>query len=304
MSGLARITGIAFARADGPGDVVIETTRPELLVGCVALVAHPDDERYQPLFGTTVRTPLFDVEVPVVAHALAEPEKGTGIAMICTFGDTTDVIWWRELQLPDPGDHRPRRPLRLRGARMAGRPMRRREAYGQLAGKTVRRRPARSWSSCSTRPARSTASPEQITHPVKFYEKGDRPLEIVTTRQWYIRNGGRSAELRDALLARGRELAWHPPYMRQRYENWVDGLNGDWLVSRQRFFGVPVPALVPARRRTAPPKYDDPLLPDDASLPDRPAVARPARVTSTTSAAGPAASSATPTSWTPGPRRR
>ena len=82
------------------GTVEIETTRPELLAACVALVAHPDDERYRPLFGSTVVTPLFGVEVPVVAHKLAEPDKGTGIAMICTFGDTTDVTWWRELDLP------------------------------------------------------------------------------------------------------------------------------------------------------------------------------------------------------------
>src|SRR5581483_6285819 len=81
-------------------DLEIETTRPELIPACVALVAHPDDARYQPRFGTTVRSPLFNVEVPVVAHELADPEKGTGIAMICTFGDQTDVTWWRELNLP------------------------------------------------------------------------------------------------------------------------------------------------------------------------------------------------------------
>ncbi len=96
---------IAFARvgengADGNGAIEIDTTRPELLAACVALVAHPDDERYQPLFGTTVRTPLYGVEVPVHAHELAQPDKGTGIAMICTFGDTSDVTWWRELNLP------------------------------------------------------------------------------------------------------------------------------------------------------------------------------------------------------------
>ena len=84
---------------------------------------------------------------------------------------------------------------------------------------------------------------------MKFYEKGDRPLEIVTTRQWYIRNGGRDADLRDALLARGREIQWVPEHMRHRYENWVDGLNGDWLISRQRFFGVPFPVWYRARRR-------------------------------------------------------
>src|SRR4051812_827666 len=90
---------LAFHRTDGGGDIVIATTRPELLVSCVALVAHPDDERFQPLFGTSVTTPVFGVQVPVLAHHLAEPDKGTGIAMICTFGDLTDVIWWRELQL-------------------------------------------------------------------------------------------------------------------------------------------------------------------------------------------------------------
>ena len=91
---------LRFHRHDGVGDLLIDTTRPELLAACVAVVAHPDDDRYQPLFGTEVITPLYGVSVPVVAHRLADPEKGTGIAMICTFGDTTDVVWWRELQLP------------------------------------------------------------------------------------------------------------------------------------------------------------------------------------------------------------
>ena len=83
--------------------------------------------------------------------------------------------------------------------------------------------------------------PKPFTHAVKFYEKGDRPLEIVSTRQWYVRNGARDAALRDKLIALGAEMSWHPEFMRVRYENWVDGLTGDWLVSRQRFFGVPIP---------------------------------------------------------------
>ena len=101
---------------------------------------------------------------------------------------------------------------------------------------------------------------------MKFYEKGDRPLEIVTTRQWYVRNGGRDPDLRDALLGRGRELHWHPPSMRVRYENWVEGLNGDWLISRQRFFGVPIPIWYPVAGDGSP-DYDRPIVPDEATLP-------------------------------------
>ncbi len=101
---------IRFPRVADDGAVDVETTRPELLPACVALVAHPDDERYGPLFGTEVSTPLFGVRVPVLAHGLADPDKGSGIAMICTFGDTTDVVWWRELSLADPHHRRARRP--------------------------------------------------------------------------------------------------------------------------------------------------------------------------------------------------
>ena len=108
--------------------------------------------------------------------------------------------------------------------------------------------------------------PRPITHPVKFFEKGERPLEIVTTRQWYIRNGGRDADLRDALIARGREIQWVPDHMRHRYENWVEGLNGDWLISRQRFFGVPFPVWYRLDTEGEP-DFSSPLLAPEASLP-------------------------------------
>ncbi|MCB0976975.1 MAG: class I tRNA ligase family protein, partial [Acidimicrobiales bacterium] len=177
---------LAFHRTDGEGDVVIATTRPELLVSCVALVAHPDDERYQALFGSTVTTPLFGVEVPVVAHKLAEPDKGTGIAMICTFGDLTDVIWWRELQLDTRAvigkDGRFRREVPEWVTTDSGR-----AAYERIAGKASGGAQIQMVEMLGES-GELLGEPKKINHPVKFYEKGDKPLEIVTTRQWYIRN--------------------------------------------------------------------------------------------------------------------
>ncbi len=246
------------------GDVVIETTRPELVVSCVALVTHPDDERHRHLVGTTVRTPVFGVEVPVVAHPLADPAKGTGIAMICTFGDVTDVTWWRELDLPMRAvvgrDGRVNTAMPRWITDDTGR-----EAYAALAGKTVKQAQA-----AMVEQLRATGElqgdPTPITHPVKFYERGTRPLEIVTSRQWYIRNGGRDAELRQTFLARGRQLRWHPDHMRHRYDDWVGGLNGDWLISRQRFYGVPIPLWYPVGAGGQP-DYGRPLVPDEARLP-------------------------------------
>ncbi|WP_147107612.1 valine--tRNA ligase [Nesterenkonia populi] len=245
-------------------EVFIETTRPELLPSCVALVAHPEDERYQGLFGTTVTSPLFGVEVEVKAHRLADPEKGSGIAMICTFGDMTDVTWWRELQLPA-------RALIGRDGRF-GREVpdwiisaEGQERYEQLAGKTVH-----SAKEAVLEMLREQGlldgEPKQITHAVHFYEKGDKPLEVVTSRQWYIRNGGRDAERRDELVQRGQQMDWHPGFMRSRYENWVEGLNGDWLISRQRFFGVPIPVWYRLDDEGEP-DYDVPILPSEDQLP-------------------------------------
>ncbi len=236
---------LAFHLENGQ-DVVIETTRPELLPACCALVAHPTDERFEHLFGKTVKSPLFDVEIPVLAHPAAEKDKGAGIAMCCTFGDITDVQWWRELSLPI------RSIIGKDGRIVSDLPAwleteKAKELYLQIAGKTTFS--AREIIVNALRESgEMIGEPEKTMRKTNFFERGDKPLEIVTSRQWYIRNGGKAftqlnkeKPLNEELLARGKELNFHPDFMRVRYENWINGLNSDWLISRQRFFGVPIP---------------------------------------------------------------
>ena len=255
---------ITFHRPDGD-DITIDTTRPELIPACVALVAHPDDERYQPLFGSTVRTPLFDVEVPVLAHPLADPEKGTGIAMICTFGDLTDVTGGASSNLPT------RAIIGRDGRVIADIPdaitvTGRASAYARLAGSTV-------FTAKQTivemlrESGDLIGDPRPIKHPVKFYEKGDKPLEIVSTRQWYIRNGGRDELLR-AAPARARRRAALAP---EPHEGALRQLG---LRAQRRLADLApavlrgaTPALVPPRRRTASRSTTTPSFRADDALP-------------------------------------
>jgi valyl-tRNA synthetase len=247
-------------------DVEIETTRPELIPACVAMVAHPDDDRYRDRFGGEVETPLFRVRVPILASERAQPDKGTGIAMVCTFGDVTDVEWWRELGLPIRSVVQPDgrlRPLRFGDdpAFESADPAAAQAAYDQLAGK--RAKPARDEIGRLLGDTGALRSePRAIEHPVKFYERGERPLEIITSRQWFVR----TMEHADDFKRRGREMRWIPEWTRTRYENWVDGLNTDWCISRQRFFGVPFPVWYPLDADGLA-DHSRPILPDDSMLP-------------------------------------
>jgi valyl-tRNA synthetase len=256
---------VRFTPGDGEGEALIETTRPELIPACVALLAHPADERHRALVGRDMLTPLFGTRVPVLTHELVEPDKGTGLVMVCTFGDLTDVMWWRELGLPvrsvlgpdgrltevtwgDPG-------WESVDAERA------RAAYAELSGASVNQARKRIVELLEQAGA-LIGEPEPVSRAVKFFEKGERPVEIVTSRQWFIR----TIEHRHALIARGRELRWHPPYMRARYEDWINGLTGDWCVSRQRFFGVPFPVWYPLDPSGVV-LYDQPLSADLQDLP-------------------------------------
>ena len=212
-----------------------------------------------------MRTPLFGAEVPVLAHKLADPGKGTGIAMLCTFGDPTDLVWWRELGLPmrpvldQDGTIRPV-AWGSPGFGCAD-PAAAQRAHDQLAGLPLHR--ARERAAAMLRQAGALAAPPaRITQTVKFYEHGSQPVEILTSRQWFVR----TVSLKDALLARGSELSWHPEWMRSRFQNWVDGLSADWCISRQRFFGVPFPLWYPVTE-DGQVDHDHPLVPSEARLP-------------------------------------
>ena len=263
---------VRFGLVEG-GEFKIATTRPELLPACIAVVAHPDDERYQPHFGKKAITPLFGAEVPILPAEHADPEKGTGILMVCTFGDSMDVEWWKSSGLA-------LKQVVGRNGRMAAvtfgeGAFQSRDAeaaqsfYDEIAGLTVKQAKAkvaeilaREGTGPTGNGTAMVGEPQSLVHPVKFYEKGDRPLEFVTTRQWFVR----ILEHKDELLAKGREIEWHPTFMRTRFEHWVEGLNQDWCISRQRYFGVPFPVWY-RLDDAGNPDYDDPIYASPDSLP-------------------------------------
>jgi valyl-tRNA synthetase len=218
---------LAFRLQDG-GTLPIATTRPELLPACVAIFVHPGDTRYAHLIGTTasIESAAFSrearIEVPILGDELADPAKGSGAVMCCTFGDSTDVRWWRTHQLP------------LRAA--LGRDGRMTALTGPYAGLPITTARKRILAHLAEQGL--ILHQETIEHNVGTHERCSTPVEYLHTKQWFIR----VLDQKERFLAAGREIQWHPEYMRTRYEHWVENLQWDWCISRQRFLGVPFPA--------------------------------------------------------------
>jgi len=263
---------IRFGVEDSETTFVIATTRPELLAACVGVTAHPDDPRYKPYFGKRAITPAFHVPVPIFPSELADPEKGTGILMVCTFGDATDVRWWREQKLPN-------RQIIGRNGRLipvtfgelgweSKNPDAANAAYGQIAGRNTKQ--ARKLLVEQILGDALVDTPKPIEHSVKYFEKGDQPLEFISTRQWFVR----LLDKKEELIACGDRIQWHPDFMRLRYKIWTENLQFDWCISRQRYFGVSFPVWYPLDAEGNP-QYDRVILAAPESLPIDPLDAAP-----------------------------
>jgi valyl-tRNA synthetase len=205
----------------GKEDVKIATTRPELLPACVAVFYHPNDERYKKYKGKNARVPLMNFEVPILEDKRVDMKKGTGIVMCCTFGDQTDMEWQKAYDLP----------IKIAISENG--------EMGSLSGKYkgMKIKEARKEIINDLKEVGLLVNQTPITHFVNVHERCGTEIEFVKSKQWFVKY----LDLRGDLLKWGEELNWHPEFMKHRYNNWVKGLQWDWLISNQRYFGVPFP---------------------------------------------------------------
>ncbi len=233
---------IKFTDESG-NSLVIATTRPELLAACVALFYHPDDVRYKHLAGQTAISPLFGAKVPILADELVSIEKGTGLVMCCTFGDQTDVLWWRKHKLPT-------KIIISKWGTITNV-----EFDDNCSNKDLANKYASQILELKITEARVKiieilrneglllAQTEKLQN-VRCAERSGAPLEILTTPQWFIKSVSHKSDM----LEKSKQLNWHPQSMKIKLDTWVNGISMDWCISRQRYFGVPFPAWYSKRK--------------------------------------------------------
>ena len=265
-------------------DLIISTTRPELLAACVGITAHPDDKRYQDLFGKKAISPVFFAPIPIFSSELVDKEKGTGILMVCTFGDQTDVIWWRENDLPlrqifssdgkildiNLSDDEEKNIWVSLNQKLANINAKKIFDKSLNEAKKIIIDLLKDPKNSSTGKIPLISDPKKILHPVRFYEKGESPIEYLSTRQWFVR----ILDKKERLLEMGDKIKWHPDYMSKRFSNWTENLSLDWSISRQRFFGVPIPVWYRIdENKTI--DFDNVILPNIEDLPIDPVIDTP-----------------------------